>query len=112
MYSLLVTASAGAWEKPDYVLDVTRYLEHTVGELVARLQPLTEAVVAELRSLPTVFAYETYVDAPARVGWFTSIKTRGSQIRVTFAFAPNIPPISPERLEALSWDLDISGEMT
>jgi hypothetical protein len=112
MYSLLVTSSEGAWDKPDYIFDVTRYLEHTADDLRARLKPMTDQVVAELLTLPTVFAYETGVDAPARIGWLKTINTRGSKLRITFAFDPTIAPIAPDLLEAMSWDLDIDGEMS
>lgn len=107
MYSLLVTSNGGAWDKPDYIFDVSRFLKFTDENLKSRLAPLTEQATAELRQLPTIFAYETDVGAPARVGWLKTIRTKGSQIRITFALDPAIAPITSERLEALSWDLDI-----
>jgi predicted nucleotide-binding protein len=111
MYNLLVTASEGAWDGTDYIYDITRYLEYTADNLKARLKPLTEEVIAELLQLPTVFAYESGLDAPARVGWLKTIQTKGSRIRVTFAFDTTIAPIAASRLDAMSWDLDIDGEM-
>jgi hypothetical protein len=112
MYNLLVTANGEAWGKPDYILSDERYLEYTDPVLKERLKPLNDGVVAQLMVLPTIFAFETAVAAPARVGWLRSIKTRGHEIRITFAFDPAIAPITPETLEAMSWDLDIGGEMS
>jgi predicted nucleotide-binding protein len=109
MYSLLVTSNGGAWDKPDYIFDVSRFLKFTDDGLKARLMPLTKQAITELLLLPTIFAYETDVGAPARVGWLKTIKTKGSKIRITFALDPSIAPITPDRLEAMSWDLDIEG---
>jgi hypothetical protein len=107
MYNLLVTATAEAWNKPSYVLDVSRYLEHTDDQLRARLKALDARDIAELTKLPTLFAYESQVDAPARVGWIGDIKRRESELRITPSFDAAIEPITPERIESRKWELQI-----
>lgn len=107
MYNLLVTAAAEAWDKPHYVLDFSRYLEHTDDDVRQRLKALDEMNIAELSKLPALFAYETKVDAPARVGWIADIQRRQREIRITPRFDAAIPPIAPERIESLKWELQI-----
>jgi len=109
MFNYLVTAGAGAWDKPDYRFDITRFLKYTPDDLVARLKPPTDKAIAELVTLPTIFAYETHVGAPARIGWLKTIQARGDEIRITFAFDSAIAAIEQERLQALSWDLDLTA---
>lgn len=107
MYNLLVTEVSGAWDRREYVLPLGRYLEHTEDVTKAHFSSLTPKVVAELQTLPTVFAYETPVGSPARVGWITSILTRDGEVRVTFGLDELIAPIPQERLVSLSWELQI-----
>ncbi|MGO9833409.1 MAG: abortive infection family protein [Polyangiaceae bacterium] len=109
MYSLLVTAENGAWDKPHYVYDLTRYLEYTDDKLRARLKRLDEAALTELKILPALFAYETPVDSAARVGRITAIHKNVREVRVSLALDPSIAPIEPEVIEALVWELEISG---
>jgi hypothetical protein len=77
--------------------------------LQAEFKGLDEDARAKLRSLPTLFAYEAPVNAPARVGWLRTIHLRGNDVRVTFRFDPEVEPIPPERIEAMAWDLEIAG---
>lgn len=107
MYNLLVTAESGAWDRREYVLPLVRYLEHTEDAPKARFSTLSPKIIAELQTLPTVFAYETPVGSPARVGWLTSILTRDREVRVTFALDDVIAPIPQDRLVSLSWELQI-----
>jgi hypothetical protein len=76
MYNLIVTAEAKAWEGSNYVLDLSRYLEHTEEALRQRLRVLDASTIEQLTKLPTLFAYESQVDAPARVGWVVDIQQR------------------------------------
>lgn len=108
MYNLIVTAEAKAWEGPNYVLDLSRYLEHTDEALRQRLRVLDAGTIEQLTKLPTLFAYESQVDAPARVGWVVDIQQRQSQVRITPRFDENVAPIDPEKLEARKWELQIS----
>ncbi len=84
MYNLLVTAEDSAWDKPNYVYDLTRYLEYMDDKLRARLKLLDESVRNELMKLPALFAYETPVGAPARVGRITAIHNNTREVRVSF----------------------------
>jgi hypothetical protein len=108
MYNLIVTAAEGAWDKPNYVLDSSRYLEHTDDGLRQRLKALDAAAIEQLKKLPTLFAYESQVDAPARVGWVADIQQRQGEIRITPRFDAGVAPVAPETLEARKWELRIN----
>lgn len=108
-YNLLVSGVPDAWTRDEYVYDLTRYLEYTDDALSSRLGSLDNAIVAELTSLPTLFAYETAVSASARVGWIKSVEPRRSTVRVTFAFDTGVAPIPAERLESLRSPLRIEN---
>src|SRR5689334_7762040 len=100
MYNLLVTAVERAWDKPSYVLDFSRYLEHTDDALRERLRALDERAISELTKLPTLFAYETAVDSPARVGWIAELQRRHNELRITPRFDTTIALVSPEKIES------------
>jgi hypothetical protein len=109
MYSLLVTAEEGAWNKPHYVYDLTRFLEYTDDSLRERLKALDERARAEIMRHPALFAYETPVGAAARVGRITAIHKNGRQVRVSFALDQTFAPVEPDVIEALVWELEIGG---
>lgn len=107
MYNLIVTAAANAWDKPTFVLDFSRYLEHTDEVLRQRLKLLDASTIEQLTKLPTLFAYESQVDAPARVGWVADIQQRQNEVRITPRFDGKVAPIHSETLEARKWELQI-----
>lgn len=109
MFNLLVSARDGAWDGAPYVLEQGRFLEFTTPDLIRRFSELGDKAKATLRSLPTLFAYETPVDKPARVGLLTNIQEQGKELRLTYEFDPHVEPITPARLaDDLRWDLDTS----
>lgn len=110
MYNLLVTADERAWDRETFVLDVSRYLEHTDERLATRFKSLDDSARQELMTLPTLFAYETPLNRPARVGWIRSVARRGKEIRIKFQFDSELDPIQPERAESMAWDLEIGPQ--
>jgi hypothetical protein len=62
-----VTASEGAWDLPAYEYDRTRFLEHTADTLQSKYKKLTASAIEEIKSFPTLFAYEGS-DEAVRVG--------------------------------------------
>lgn len=107
MFNLIVTAASEAWTKPTYVLDLSRYLEHTEDNLRKRLEELTDGNIAILTKVPTLFAYEAQVDAPARIGWISDIQVRNQEIRITPRLDDTLKPIPPEMIESRKWELRI-----
>jgi hypothetical protein len=64
----------------------------------------------DLLSFPTLFAYETLCDQPARVGRLTDLPHQArSDVRFEFSLDDAIAPITPSTLHDLAWDLDIGN---
>jgi hypothetical protein len=107
MYNMLMTANGGDWNNPTWVLSTDRFLEHTNEAIASRYRSMSDSVVEELKSLPTLFTYEKFVGEPARVGQITEIQRRARELKITLALDPTVPPIQPPVLEKLYNDLDI-----
>lgn len=60
-------------------------------------------------AMPAIFAYESFVNQPAQVGRITNIGVRHSELHITLAFDPQVPPIQASRLEELAGALDINA---
>jgi len=108
-YNLLVSADADAWDRGSYVLSYGRFLEATDEEFVERFRSLDAASISSLVKFPALFAYETFVGKLARVGRITSIARRGLDVRITFEFNEQVPALSSEQLDTLSWDLELGS---
>jgi len=108
MYSLLMTAEAGAWNQPTYSIGADRYLEYTNKALIPRFQSLDDRVIEQLKAMPTLFTYEKFVRESAQVGRITQIQRNSRDIRITLAMDSSVPLITPERFEQLYRELDIS----
>jgi hypothetical protein len=106
LYNLLVTASVGAWDLPAYEFDSTRFLEHTADTLRSKYKKLTASAIEELRTFPTLFAYEGR-DEQVRVGYIRRIRERGRSILIEYDFDESIAPFSFEVLLPLRVQLDI-----
>jgi len=107
MYSLLMVGRDGYWDDGPATVEIGRYLEYTSDSLRARLEAMSDDVVAELKSMPALFAYEHPTDHPARVGWIIEIQRRQRDLRIVFRFDPAVPPIPPGQIEQLLRQLDI-----
>jgi hypothetical protein len=113
-YNLLMSGNDEAWTGTSWTMGYDRVFEYTHDSVKQRFSIADESALAALMSLPTLFAYEKYVQAPARVGRITGLMRRQSEFGLTFALDPTIPGISPQVLSGL-WDaLDIGskGEVT
>jgi hypothetical protein len=110
MYNLLMTAGSGNWNNPTWAMSSDRLFEHTDNALVERFKQMDDvARTATLVGLPTLFAYEHFVQEPARVGRISSVQYRDREIQVTFALDPAVPPIAPPLMESLYPALGILG---
>jgi hypothetical protein len=92
MYNLLMTGGSGNWNNPTWVMGIDRLFEYTHDAFKARFDSMSDEVVSELMSLPTLFAYERGVQEPARVGRITRIQRGYKDITITFSIDPSIPP--------------------
>ncbi len=110
MYGLLMRNKEGYWDKGVAMWELERYLDHTNDSLMTRMKSMSDEVINELKSLPTLFEYELPSVDVARIGWITDIQPRKDEVRITFTFDPDIPPIASEQLETMLLELDISAK--
>jgi len=108
MYNLLIVYPRDAWEGEPYNLERDRLFEHTSEELARRFATLDEASLNELMSYPAIFANESVHGRPAHLGRITRIQFRQNLVRITYLLSVDLPPLSPEVLRELVWDLDIN----
>ncbi|MFJ1470058.1 toll/interleukin-1 receptor domain-containing protein [Massilia orientalis] len=114
MYNLLVSSNETAWTGTSWVMLFDRVFEHTNPHIKQQFDVLDDAALERLMALPTLFAYEQYVDAPARVGRITAIARRQQEFAITFNLDDAVEPIPREKLTQMLPALDITSkwEMT
>ena len=98
MYNLLVAFSNTAWSEGVYEFPRERVaIEYTDNAISERYKDLAPVVIDELKEIPSVFAVENE-EVASRVGYISSIKTKGRQVRIEFTFDPSIQPLPPDFL--------------
>lgn len=104
----MVTAFDGAWDLPAYEFDRSRFLEHTAENLRSKYANLDSKTIEELKSYPTLFAYEG-TDKPLKVGHIRHVKERShSTLLIEYDFDEDIKPFNFSQIESIQNDLDIS----
>ncbi|MEO3714090.1 FRG domain-containing protein [Roseateles flavus] len=108
MFSFLVTSISGAWDRPGYEYDRSRFLEYTSDEIATSFRELKAPQIEALKELPCLFAYEGTSEA-MRVGRLKSVKVRndGRQLYVEPELDLGIPPVPFDRISGLQAALDI-----
>jgi len=107
MYNLLVSGNHETWNGKPWELEKGRIGEHTVDALMKHFGKLEEERVRELMTYPCIFAYETAVKKPARVGWLTRVRHRQREALIEYEFDDAVRSIPPQRILDIQWDLDI-----
>lgn len=109
MYHLLVTAQEDAWDSNTgaYTFDLGRVFQYTHEPIKQLFVPMDGSRLVMLLSLPAIFAYESTVNKPARVGTLTSYQARGNEVRVKYSIDMSIAPIQSVVLDDLGWELEI-----
>src|SRR5947209_1291371 len=106
MYNLLVTAQSRAWDSAEYEYDRERFGEFSPPRIMERFRSLDPTAIEELKSLPTLFAYEGDREN-VRVGYIRRIKEREKSIYIEYEFETAIPEIPFSRIAPLRKKLDI-----
>jgi len=102
----MVTYKTGAWDLLAYEYERDRFCEHTSAAIREKYKTLTAAAIEELRSFPTLFAYEGDQN-DVRVGYLRRVKERSGTLLVEYEFESNIPPIPFSSIAELKVQLDI-----
>lgn len=111
MYQLLMTGYMG-WTGTRGTINRTRVFEHTADYLKERFKPggVTGTLdVAGVRSIPALFAGETFAGQPqfVRLGTIINVTTTGNDYQIEYVFDPDVPPITQDRLIQLAPELAI-----
>lgn len=108
MFNFLVTAEIGAWDRPGYEYDRSRFLEYTSEDISASVRELKAPQLKALTEMPCLFAYEG-TDEPMRVGRLKKVKLRNSERTLYLEpdLDPLVPPIPFEQIKPLQTSLDI-----
>ena len=109
MYILMMEYAQDAWDAGIASCEADRYLQYTDDGIKARFKPVTDEVIQQLKTLPVLFTYEKQTEAkpPARVGWVKSIQRLGGEVRASFEFDAEIPPIEQDQISKILVDLNI-----
>jgi hypothetical protein len=106
LYNLLVTGHSGAWDSEGYEYDRERFGEHSSPRVMEKYRSLDPIAIEELKSFPTLFAYEGD-EENVRVGYIRRIKERGRSIYIEYEFETAIPAIPFSKIVPLRKKLDI-----
>lgn len=108
MYNLLVSGNEEAWDGDPWQIELGRCVrEYTDTDITKRYGDLDAAAVAELKRLPSIFAYEAPYDKPPHFGLIREIKKRQGEVRIEYELQKLSSFLSAADLAAMSFDLDI-----
>lgn len=108
MYNLLIHGNPDAWKKTRAELERSRVAtEYTVAEIAERYKKFDQTAIAELISLPSLFAYERGHESDARLGMIRKVRLRSGLVQFEFELCPGVSPIPASELNNLRWELDI-----
>lgn len=113
MYNLFVAYEVGKWDKSYFTYTLDRVFEHTAASIKQKYRNFDISAIDEIRSFPSLFAYESYRNVAARIGWINNIQLVSNSVVIEHEFDPAFPPISASTLSELENKLDIqTGEMS
>ena len=113
MYNLFVSYDVGKWDKSYFTYTLDRVFEHTAASIKQKYRKFDTPTIDEIRSFPSLFAYESYRNVDARIGWINDIQLVSNSVIIEHEFDPAFIPISASTLSELGNKLDIqTGEMS
>ncbi|WP_312561467.1 TIR domain-containing protein [Anaerospora sp.] len=104
-YNLLISGNEEAWDNDSYILDLDRFLEYTEKDLKAKFGKLDMSLINEIKTYPSIFAYEDRCDKDASMGYITDVIVRQNKIKIIIR---KEDIITLENLRKLKFELDIS----
>lgn len=108
MYNLLVSSDPDAWNgEPWYVEEGRCVQEYTDTDIAARFGGLDAASIAELKLLPSIFAYESGNQKNPRFGIITDIVKRQGHVRISYELQAVDPFLTWEDLASMNFELDV-----
>ncbi len=108
MFNLLMCANDEAFRGEPWTLERNRVFEHTDAEVRGRFNELNPVQLNEICAFPALIAFERGIARSARIGRIDRVRIRDGEVRIEYSFAPGLPEIPPERLQALEWELGLT----
>lgn len=85
MINLLVCYDKNSWESNSAFMDRDRCLtEYIMPELKSRFAALGESEIDQLKSIPSIFAYEQVHRKDVYIGYITDISVRQSNVKIDY----------------------------
>lgn len=112
MYNLFVTYDVGKWGASYFTYNIDRVFEYTATSIAQEYREFDAPSIDKIKTFPSLFAYEKYLDIDAHIGWINNIQLTSNSVIVEHELDPAFPPISASTLSELGIKLDIqTGEM-
>ncbi len=108
LYNLLVSFSEEEWKGVPFQIELSRCVrEYTPASITARYGELDNDAVAELRKIPSIFAYESGHNLPPKFGFIRDVTNRQGQVRIEYEILAVEPFLSAEDLAQMTFELNI-----
>ena len=108
MYNLFVSHNADAWDGDPWQIELDRCVrEYTDNEITERYGSLGKAAIAELKRLPSIFAYEASNKLAPKFGIIRDATKRQGEMRIEYDLQDVDPFLTVQDLDALRFELDI-----
>ncbi|WP_315819401.1 hypothetical protein [Paraflavitalea speifideaquila] len=110
MYNLIITAQDDAWNGKTFTIERERCVttkEYTDASIVSRLGDFSAKSIDELKSIPCIFAFESFLKQPPLFGWLTKVRVRSKEILLDYEIHQLHPWIDENQLKDLQSALDI-----
>lgn len=102
-FNYICSANENQWEKSPSYFSYDRFLEYTDDHTLSQLRS-TGDVLGTVKNLPTMFAYEDFVDKPSRVGSITKLLRKGAELVIHFSLNDDFQTIDDGELQ---FELDL-----
>src|SRR5215208_8235926 len=104
MYHLLVSGRADTWNGEPFVNELSRSIrEYTAEPITKKFGDLNDAAIAQLLTMPALFAYEFGLQLPARLGRITRIRTRLREVRIEYTLDVPVVELPVDALIQHQW---------
>lgn len=108
MYNLFVSGNTDAWRGEPWQIELSRCVrEYTDNAITERFGVLDDAAVAELKRLPSIFAYEAVNKEDPKFGMIRDVVKRQGQVRIEYEIIPLAQFLTAADLTQLTFELDI-----
>jgi hypothetical protein len=107
MFNLLMSGNEKSLQGQPWELERSRVFEYTNKSVRDRFQELNPQQMEELCGIPTLIAYERFVQQNAKIARIDRIQKLRDNVRITYTIIPGLPEILPDRIHSLQWELEL-----